>query len=118
MILTANGELFYTGSHVFGNNETPFGTVGTARGAGWRLDCLGDMRSAGPDPTGRWSHMLDFYPEQVVRTGIQDVWQHAHVSLETCWVPGYWKQKGWDVNYILNQALRWHISSLNIKWKR
>jgi hypothetical protein len=34
MILTANGELFYTGSHVFGNNETPFGTVGTARGAG------------------------------------------------------------------------------------
>ena len=88
---------------------------GTMRGAGWRLDCLGDMRSAGPDPTGRWSHMLDFYPEQVVRTGIQDVWQHAHVSLETCWVPGYWKQKGWDVNYILNQALRWHVSSVNIK---
>ena len=34
MILMQNGELFYSGSHVFGNNETPFGTVGTARGAG------------------------------------------------------------------------------------
>ncbi len=88
---------------------------GTGRGAGWRLDCLGDMRSADPKPTGSWSHMLDFYPEQIARTGIQDVWQHAPVSLETCWVPGYWKQKGWDVNYIFNQALRWHISSLNIK---
>ena len=34
MILMANGELFYTGSHVFGNNETPFGTTGTKRGQG------------------------------------------------------------------------------------
>jgi hypothetical protein len=34
MILTQNGELFYTGSHVFGNNETPVGPAGTARGKG------------------------------------------------------------------------------------
>jgi hypothetical protein len=34
MILTRNGELFYTGSHVLGDNETPLGTVGTARGKG------------------------------------------------------------------------------------
>jgi hypothetical protein len=34
MILTQNGELFYTGSHVFGNNETPVGEAGTARGKG------------------------------------------------------------------------------------
>jgi hypothetical protein len=59
--------------------------------------------------------MLDFYPQQVASTGIQDVWQRSPVSLETCWVPGYWKEKGWDVDYILQQALRWHISSLNIK---
>lgn len=88
---------------------------GTGRGAGWRLDCLGDLRSAGPNPAGAWSHMLDFYPQQIARTGIQDVWQRSPVSLETCWVPGYWKQKGWDVDYILEQALRWHVSSLNIK---
>jgi len=34
MILMQNSELFYTGSHVFGENETPFGTTGTKRGQG------------------------------------------------------------------------------------
>ena len=34
MILTQNGELFYTGSHVFGDNETPVGEKGTKRGKG------------------------------------------------------------------------------------
>jgi hypothetical protein len=53
---------------------------GTAKGAGWRFDCLGDMRP-------KWAHMLDFYPLQIVRAGIGDVWQHAHVSFETCGVP-------------------------------
>ena len=32
MILTQNGELFYTGSHVFGNNETPVGEGPNAEG--------------------------------------------------------------------------------------
>jgi uncharacterized protein DUF4832 len=87
---------------------------GTQRGAGWRLDCLGDMRGQGKEKP-HFSHMLDFYPQQIVRAGIQDVWQRSPVSLETCWVPGYWKERGWDVDYILEQALRWHVSSLNIK---
>ena len=87
---------------------------GTGRGAGWRLDCLGDMGRQWKDrPT--FSHMLDFYPQQIARMGIQDVWQRSPVSLETCWVPGFWQGKGWDVDYILDQALRWHVSSLNIK---
>jgi hypothetical protein len=30
-------------------------------------------------------------------------------------VPGGWKQKGYDLNYIIAQALRWHVSSVNIK---
>jgi hypothetical protein len=59
--------------------------------------------------------MLDFYPQQIVRAGIQDVWQRRPVSLETCWVPGGWKQNGWDLDYILGQALRWHVSSVNLK---
>jgi hypothetical protein len=89
---------------------------GTQQGAGWRLDCLGDMRSQYWESWHRkWSHMLDFYPLQVVRAGIQDVWQRSPVSLETCWVPEYWFKQGWDVNYILSQALRWHVTSLNVK---
>jgi hypothetical protein len=85
---------------------------GTEHGAGWRLDCWGDMRGT---TGGHWCHMFDLYPEQIVRAGVQDVWQRSPVSLETCWVPGYWKQRGWDVNYIIAQALRWHVSSVNIK---
>ncbi|MBZ5563170.1 MAG: DUF4832 domain-containing protein [Acidobacteriia bacterium] len=85
---------------------------GTQEGAGWRLDCWGDLRVLSG---ARWCHMLDMYPEQIVRAGIQEVWRRSPVSLETCWVPGYWKQKGWPLDYILEQALRWHVSSVNIK---
>jgi hypothetical protein len=81
---------------------------GTKHGAGWRLDCLGDMRSG-------FGAMLDQYPQEIARTGIQDVWQHNPVSLETCGTPSSWKKNGFDVHYILDQALRWHITSLNVK---
>jgi len=87
---------------------------GTQQGAGWRLDCLGDMRLTSDNRDFR-AEMLTVYPQQVVRAGIQDVWQRSPVSLEACWVPGYWLKQGWDVNYILDQALRWHVSSVNIK---
>jgi hypothetical protein len=91
------------------NFDEPDGLrYGTGKGAGWRFDCLGDLRP-------RWSHMLDFYPEQIVRAGIADVWKGAHVSFETCWVPEYWKRQGWNAQYILDEALRWHVSSLNLK---
>jgi len=91
------------------NFDEPNGLrYGTSKGAGWRFDCLGDLRSG-------FAHMLDFYPLQIVRAGITEVWQHAPVSFETCWVPEHWKQQGWDAKYILNEALRWHLSSLNIK---
>ncbi len=89
-------------------------TYGTEHGAGWRLDCLGDMRLTSDNKDFK-AEMLTVYPQQVVRAGIQDVWQRSPVSLETCWVPGYWLKQGWDVDYILNQALRWHVTSLNIK---
>jgi hypothetical protein len=87
---------------------------GTGHGSGWRLDCWGDMRTASDDPYFP-AEMLDVYPQQVVRAGIQNVWQRSPVSLETCWVPGDWKKSGYDLDYILAQALRWHVSSVNIK---
>lgn len=81
---------------------------GTQHGAGWRLDCWGDMKVPGGE-------MLDQYPEEVARTGIQDVWQRSPVSLETCYTPAGWLKDGYDLQYILNQALRWHVTSVNIK---
>ncbi len=80
---------------------------GTRNGAGWRLDCWGDMRAGG--------EMLDQYPEEIARTGIQDVWKQSPVSLETCGTPSSWLRAGYDLNYILNQALRWHVTSVNLK---
>jgi hypothetical protein len=87
---------------------------GTQQGAGWRLDCWGDMRTSSNDPYFP-AEMLEIYPQQIVRTGIQDVWQRSPVSLETCYtVPG-WKERGYDVDYIIEQGLRWHVSTANIK---
>ena len=89
-------------------------TYGTEHGTGWRLDCWGDMRTHSDDPYFP-AEMLDVYPMQIVRAGIQNAWEKEPVSLESCWVPGYWKKQGWDLNYILAQALRWHVTSVNIK---
>ena len=78
---------------------------------GWRVDCLGDM--GGFSPT--WSHMCDYYPEAIVNFGMAEAWRKAPVSLEVCWVMQTWKDKGWDVDYIIDQSLKWHISSFNGK---
>lgn len=87
---------------------------GTQHGAGWRLDCWGDLGGRGKN----FMHMLDLYPQQVVRTGIGEVWRRSPVSLETCGTPLSWKQWGYSdkqLQYIFDQALRWHASSINIK---
>jgi hypothetical protein len=59
--------------------------------------------------------MLDIYPQQVVRSGIQDVWQKRPVSLEVCGTVSEWKKDHFDLSYILEQALRWHVTSVNLK---
>ena len=89
-------------------------TYGTSRGAGWRLDCLGDLRTKSDNPDFQ-PEMLDIYPQQVVRAGIQEVWQQRPVSLEVCGTVSEWKRDHFDVNYILEQALRWHVTSVNLK---
>jgi hypothetical protein len=86
------------------------------RGAGWRLDCWGDLGRRGEG----MAHMLDLYPEQVVRTGVGEAWRNYPVSLETCGTTVNWKE--WNGGYsdqqlqdIFDQALRWHAVSLNLK---
>jgi hypothetical protein len=81
------------------------------RDVGWRADCLGDMGGFGPN----FSHMQDLYPQSIINTGMQDAWKKAPVTLEVCWVMQTWKDKGWDVDYIIDQSLKWHISSFNAK---
>ncbi len=78
---------------------------------GWRIDCLGDL--GGFDKN--WSHMYDYYPQGIINFGMQDAWKKGPVSLEVCWVMQKWKDEGWDINYIIDQSLKWHISSFNAK---
>ncbi len=78
---------------------------------GWRIDCLGDMGGFSPN----WSHMNDYYPQAIINFGMQDAWKKAPVTLEVCWVMRHWKDMGWDVDHIIDESLKWHISSFNAK---
>ncbi len=95
-------------------DQLPALEYGVHRGAGWRLDCWGDLGGEFEN----FAHMLDRYPQQVVRAGIQDAWQRSPVSLESCGSPGSWKQTGYtehQLRYIFDQALQWHASTINLK---
>ncbi|MCW8131595.1 MAG: DUF4832 domain-containing protein [Planctomycetota bacterium] len=80
---------------------------------GWRADCHGDMRVEGRGyvPEGLcWNHMFDAYPKEVFENGVSETWKTAPVTLETCWTVGYWENKGWDIDWILEQGLKYHAS--------
>jgi Domain of unknown function (DUF4832)/Beta-galactosidase len=81
------------------------------RPVGWRVDCLGDM--GGFSKT--WSHMNDYYPQTLIETGLQDAWRRAPVTMEVCWVMQHWKNQGWDIDHIIDESLKWHLSSFNAK---
>lgn len=77
------------------------------RGSGFRFDCLGDM--------GEWEHMMRAYPYQMAANGLDTAWLTAPLSFEACWVMEHWRQQDWDVDYIIEQSLKWHMSSFNNK---
>ncbi|MCL1859793.1 MAG: DUF4832 domain-containing protein [Oscillospiraceae bacterium] len=78
---------------------------------GYRADCLGDM--GGFSET--WSHMHVAYPETITEFGLTDAWKTGPVSFEVCWVVQHWLNMGWDIDYIIDQSLKWHITSFNAK---
>lgn len=94
---------------------------------GWRVDCIGDLGFWADDPKRPgWTHMYDYYPQGIINFGMKDAWKKAPVSLEVCGTIKSWKgEKGScqfcqgynidDVNYIIDETLKWHISSFNAK---
>ncbi len=92
-------------------DEQTNGYANAKAAVGWRVDCLGDM--GGFSKT--WCHMYDYYPQSIIRFGLAEAWKKAPVTMEACWVMQHWKDQGWDVDYIINQSLKWHISSFNNK---
>jgi hypothetical protein len=79
---------------------------------GFRVDCLGDM---GGFHEEEWSHMTDFYPENICNFHMKDAWKKAPVVFEACWHMNDWLLQGWDIDYIIDESLKWHISSYNSK---
>jgi len=82
-----------------------------SKGCGWRADCLGDMGGFSKN----WCHMKNFYPQQIEKTGAGAAWKTSPVAFETCWDMRKWKQEGWDIPYIFDYALNYHVSYLNNK---
>jgi len=81
---------------------------------GWRMDCVGDM-GFWAEEQGGWTHMLDHYPQDIINYGLRDAWKAAPVTFEACYVLADWLKEGYDVDYIIDQTLKWHISSFNNK---
>jgi hypothetical protein len=85
---------------------------------GWRVDCLGDLGIWAEEQNG-FNHMHDKYPQDIISFGLQDAWKKAPVSLEVCSTIKGWKDKlGYDIDdvrYIIDESLKWHISSFNNK---
>jgi len=76
------------------------------------VDCLGDM---GGFHGETWSHMLDFYPMNIENFDMHDAWEKGPVIFEACWHMNDWYLAGWDIDYIIEESLKWHISSYNSK---
>jgi hypothetical protein len=92
------------------------GTGANMRNLGWRLDCLGDMDFW---PEWGWNHMTDVYPQDIIKSGMSEAWKKAPVTMEICGTFLRWMEKQKytedNVQYIFDQALKWHISSFNAK---
>lgn len=94
------------------------GTGAQIRYLGYRLDCLGDMTTE-LWPDKNWSHMTEIYPKDIIKSGMSDAWKKSPVTMEICWTFLHWleelKYDEKTVNYIFEEALKWHITSFNAK---
>lgn len=94
------------------------GTGADIRHVGFRLDCLGDF-SHDMWVEQKWSHMEDIYPRDIIKSGMNEAWKKAPVSMEICGTFLYWLHHDrFDkktVEKIFGEALKWHVSSFNAK---
>ncbi|MCZ7646261.1 MAG: DUF4832 domain-containing protein [Planctomycetota bacterium] len=95
--------------------------AGIASGAGWRCDCYGDMKDPGTSHVRKdlcWNHMYESYPREVCEGGARETWKTAPVHFESCWVPMYWYNHGFDIDFILEQGLKYHGTYFMPKYTR
>jgi hypothetical protein len=95
--------------------------VGIAAGAGWRWNCYGDMGNTGSPQilkTNSWNHMFDVYAEAVIKSGGADRWKTQPIHFESGWVPMGWYEKDWDIDFILQQGLKFHVTYFMPKYTK
>ena len=85
------------------NSPAVFEYVNKTRPVGFRADSLGDMNY----------HMYHPYPDTFPKYG--ESWKKSPVQFEVAWIMQYWLDMGWDIDYIIEQSLKWHITSFNAK---
>ncbi len=78
---------------------------------GFRVDCLGDLGFF----SKTWNHMEDYYPQIIVRAGLADAWMNKPVMFEACGVLTTIRERKFDLLYIIDQSLKWHMSTFNAK---
>lgn len=120
-----NGDSPDPGVLVKGTNIEAFWPDGQNNGVGpqmrhlgYRMDCLGDMTTEIWKKEG-WSHMLDIYPKDIIRSGMAEAWKKSPINMEICWTFFTWldrfKYDEKTLEFIFNEALKWHISTFNAK---
>ncbi|MDD2710702.1 MAG: DUF4832 domain-containing protein [Verrucomicrobiae bacterium] len=77
-----------------------------SRGAGWFGDGWGNLHARGRGG----------YPRNIVAASVADAWKTSPVAFETYYDFHYWHKMKWDVDYILEEAVRWHASTINAKF--
>ena len=96
----------------FAGSQCPIGLGKDPRG-GWRANCFGDLGYVGSDfvtKDASWNHHFDSYPQDTCKHGASDAWKTGPVFFEACGVPMYWFQKGFDLDFIIQQGLKFHMT--------
>jgi len=96
-------------TNMYANSQIP---------VGWRIDCIGDLGFWAEDQNG-WTHMYDFYPQEIINCRVEADWIKSPLSFEICGTFLRWRDsEGYDredVKYIFDETLKWHMSSFNAK---
>jgi hypothetical protein len=88
-------------------------------GAGWRVDAFGDLRCSGTanvTNVSNWNHHFDVYPRLLNQLNCQDVWKRRPVYLQTFSIPQTWQDDDFDIDFILEQGLKFHATIVDPKY--
>ena len=110
-IIDVYHKAFPTTPKVMLINYEPGVTYSVGKGSGWRADCLGDLGFWGDT----WNHMRDSYPQAIEKSGATDAWKAGPVVFESCYDMLGWVQNAYDIRYIFDYALDYHVSYMNNK---